>query len=193
MDTQLILAIVAGAAAAAGAIISLLQPRITGIRFAGLELELRPGKPTTDPQEQTRLIEAREELKRQQSTATWTSRAAGFLTLNRYLVGAVLATSFVQQALSKELIGFLGVLVVAASVLQQQFRPDARSSDARRRAARLRRLIRSVEDDLHELTSGDQGAPSIADMRRRVSAGLSAIEEAEVLDAEGEAVQGADA
>ncbi|MFL6527935.1 MAG: hypothetical protein ACJ8IQ_07555 [Chthoniobacterales bacterium] len=84
-----------------------------------IEVVRDPLQPARD-----RLQDARDALERQQRLASanrWTSR---LLTFGQYIIGGLLASSFVQQALSREFVGVLGLLVLVSSLLYQHFRPD---------------------------------------------------------------------
>jgi hypothetical protein len=88
-----------------------------------------------------------------------TNRWSGhLLTFGQYVIGGVLASSFVQQALTPAAVGFLGVLVLLASLIKQQFHPDVRASQAAQTVSKLRALIRYAEDRVAELTTTDQAS-----------------------------------
>ena len=89
-----------------------------------------------------------------------------------------MATSFQ----SIQAIGLLGVLVLISSLIHQTYRPDIQTRGARERAMRLRRLIRQAEDGLFAIRSETVNTPSIHDVRKMVSLGLSEIEEMELAD-----------
>ncbi len=181
MDVQIIGALVAGLSAIIGAMVSVIAKRLFSIKVGGLEIAFdRDFKPTANLEKDSRLIEARELLQRQESSAKWNSRAAGSLVFGQYVVGGVLATSFVQQSLSTQTVGLLGVLVLISSLIHQTYRPDVQSRGARERAMRLRKLIRYSEDILFSIRSEIKDAPSIHDVRNIVSRGLTEIEEMEL-------------
>lgn len=59
------------------------------------------------------------------------------------------------------IVGFLGVLVLIASLIKQHFHPDATARDATQKVGKLKALIRSAEDQLAELITrvdADAGA-----------------------------------
>jgi len=159
--------------------LSVAVKRATRLKIGGVELNLHPA---ADPTEDSRLSEAKRELERQESIARWNGRADGSLVFGQYIIGGVLASSFVQQSLSPQVIGVLGVLVLLSSLIRQRYRADLQAQGARHRTVSLRTLIREVEDDLFALKNGHDGAPSIYLIRQKVSTTLSKIEEAELAD-----------
>jgi len=186
MDWQLVGALIAAIAAIVGAIVAWLAKRLFSVKVGGLEISLdRDFKPTANLEKDSRLIEARELLQRQESSAKWNNRAAGSLVFGQYVVGGVLATSFVQQSLSTQAVGLLGVLVLISSLIHQTYRPDIQTRGARERAMRLRRLIRQAEDSLFAIRSATEHAPTMHDVRKLVSRGLSEIEEIELSETTG--------
>lgn len=104
-----------------------------------------------------RLEETRALWKRQKRAASWASFINGLLIAAQYLVGAILATSFVQKTLSPNLIGTLGIVVVVASTVQQKYTPDIIASTAKTRVAKLRRTIIRSENDLVEANREGDG------------------------------------
>src|SRR5262249_1995639 len=85
--------------------------------------------------------------------------SANFLSGAQYIIGGVLASSFAQNALTPRWVGILGVVVLIASLFQQQYHPDKNAAEARRKANRLKALIRSTQDSLaiiHLKSSGSQ-------------------------------------
>ena len=129
-----------------------------------------------------RLEEVKTALSRQQSLATanrWMNR---LLTVGQYIIGGLLASSFVQQSLSREMVGALGLLVLISSLIYQHFRPDLQLRGAMGRSLRLGALIRQSDDDIYAMRSGSPSAPSVADFRRKISAALSDIEASEYQD-----------
>lgn len=183
MDVQVVGALIGAIAAIVAAIVSVLAKRLFSAKVGALEVSFdRDFKPTANLEKDSRLIEARELLQKQESSAKWNNRAAGSLVFGQYIVGGVLATSFVQQSLSTQAVGLLGVLVLISSLIHQTYRPDIQTRGARERAMLLRRLIRRTEDGLFAIRSDTEDAPTIHDVREIVSRGLSEIEEMELAD-----------
>ena len=95
-----------------------------------------------------RLKELKTYLEAQESIEKTNRWSGGFLTVGQYIVGGVLATSFIQETLSGQIIGFLGVLVLVSQIVHQRFRPDLRAASARSRVVRLKRMLRSAHDQI---------------------------------------------
>lgn len=170
--------------AAIAAIVSALAKRWFSVKVGGLEVAFdRDFKPTANLEKDSRLIEARELLRRQESNATWNSRAAASLVFGQYVVGGVLATSFIQESLSSKAVGLLGVLVLISSLIHQNYRPDVQSRGARERALRLRKLIRHAEDALYSIQAGVKEPSTIHNVRQTVSIGITEIETMELGEA----------
>ena len=181
MDIQIAGTFIAVIAAILGVLVSFVAKRLYSVKVGGIEVSFdRDFKPTANLEKDSRLIEARELLRKQEACSTWNARANGSLTFGQYVVGGVLATSFVQETLSNQTIGLLGVLVLISSLIHQTYRPDLQSRGARERVTRLRRLIRRAEDDLFTISSEIESAPSIQQVREFVSRGLSDVEELEL-------------
>ncbi len=105
-----------------------------------------------------RLEEVRDLWKKHKRASSWATFVNGMLIAAQYLVGATLASSFVQKSLSPNLTGVLGVLVVVASTIQQRYSPDITAASARARAGLLRRMIVSAEDLMVEASDRDDGS-----------------------------------
>jgi hypothetical protein len=124
-----------------------------------------------------RIEEAEQAMVKQNVVARTNRWADHLLTFGQYVIGGVLASSFVQQSLSPAIVGFLGVLVLIASLIKQQFHPDASARDATQKVGKLRALIRSAEDQLAELiTRADADAGAYHALAQNVSRGLGEIE-----------------
>jgi len=129
-----------------------------------------------------RLADAKGALERQTSLARTNRWMSALLTIGQYIIGGLLASSFVQQSLRPDLVGVLGLLVLISSLIYQHFRPDIQLRGAMSRSLRLRALIRSVEDDIYAIRSNSSNAPTVEAVRRRISEALSAIEASELQD-----------
>ena len=180
MDPTIIAALVSALGAILAAIMAALSKKLWTFRIRKVSL-LEAERPS-DPEEECRLTEARRFLERQDSIAAWNKRANASLTFSQYIVGGVLATSFMQNVLSKELVGFLGVIVLVSKLIHQHYRPDVSFQSARYRAFRLRKLIRTAEDNLYALQQGEQNEVTLYDIRQMISKGLSLIEEDELAE-----------
>ena len=183
MDATVIAALISALAALVAAIMSFLTSRMR-LKHPGGSATGNESAP--DQEDDIRLDEARASLYRQESIAKWSCRAAASLTFSQYVVGGILTSSFVQDALSSKITGFLGLLVLASSLVHHHYRPDIYSREARQRATRLRMLIRTAEDLQYAIEHGKQGTPSRYSIRKMVSDGLAEVEADELRDAEPE-------
>jgi hypothetical protein len=139
-------------------------------------------KLASSPQKDSRLLDAKAELNRQESTTKWQGFAATSLTFSQYIVGGVLTTSFIQDTLSSQVVGLLGLLVLISSLIHQHFRPDLKSRFAKERIVTLRSLVRSVEDDLFAIDQGMLKPESMHGIRAKVSSTLKEMEKSELQD-----------
>lgn len=172
--------IVAALASLLGAVVAALSKRaVRALQVPGIDITFEA---TEDPEKDSRLPQVRDALKRQESIAKWNGGASASLTFGQYIIGGVLASSFVQQSLTTQVVGSLGVLVLVSSLVHQRYRPDLQASGARQRVARLRALIREIEDELFALKSCPEGAPTVYEIRKRASAGLAQMEENELIE-----------
>ncbi|HEX6376901.1 MAG TPA: hypothetical protein VFZ91_14410 [Allosphingosinicella sp.] len=148
--------------------------------FARRKPETKASEGDPSPDQLVRLDEVRAALKEQERIASRNRWSNNFLVFSQFVIGAVLATSFAQSQLPPSVVGLLGILVLASSIMQRQFRPDVRARDAKRQCYGLRRVLRDTENQLLDMKEGIEGAPSIAHLRREVSARLCMIEEQEL-------------
>lgn len=165
----------------AGLLVSLLAARLS---FRGKFSSL-PGE-NADYEEVIRIEEIKDALKRQASIARWTGRSNGLLLFGQVIIGGILSTSFAHQEIDKKTIALLGVMVLASSLIRQQFRPDLKQRGARRREMRLRRLLREAEGGVYNLQCKIDGAEPVARLRKRLADRLSEIEQSEVEELPGE-------
>ena len=142
--------------------------------------------PTDDPAKDSRLYELKELLQHQQFISRLNGRADLSLIFGQYIIGALLASSFIQESVPDNVLGILGVLVLVSSLIRERYRPDTKAFAAKRRTVILRLLIRETEDSLYEINKGLENAPSVFSIRRRVTEYLSKIEESELADAQQE-------
>src|SRR4029077_1544128 len=116
-----------------------------------------------------RLADAKAALSRQTQIAKTNRWMSGLLTIGQYIIGGLLASSFVQQSLRPDIVGILGLLVLLSSLIYQHFRPDIQLRGAMSRGLRLRALIRVAEDDLFSMRTKAPDASTIETFRRRIS------------------------
>ena len=177
MDATVTAAMISALAALLAAVMSAATARL---RLNSVARSAADDQESPDPERDTRLDEARSYLWRQEAMARWNRRAAASLTFSQYIVGGILATSFVQESLPKEVVGFLGVLVLVASLIHHRYRPDIYARCARERSVQLRALIRKAEDALFAIRSGRADAPSLLKIRKMISEELAEIEASEL-------------
>jgi hypothetical protein len=127
-----------------------------------------------------RLDEAKYALQRQESIARRNQWASSLLVFGQYIIGGALASSFIQDSLSKPIVGTLGVLVLLSSLILQRYRPDLKVRGARERIVKLRSLVREVQDEMIALKVEREGALSIDKIIRKLSRGLTGIETSEI-------------
>ncbi|MUK45700.1 hypothetical protein GNP79_12185 [Aliivibrio fischeri] len=128
----------------------------------------------------TRLVDVKVELDRQCSILRWQSLAATSLTFSQYIIGGVLTTSFIQDTLSSNIVGLLGLLVLISSLIHQHFRPDLKARLAKEQIVKLRSLLRDVEDNIFAIRNDAQCELFIKDIRSHVSSALNEIENTEL-------------
>lgn len=147
-------------------------------------LQLQEGESTPDLVKSARLDDLINIQKRFKSSARISGFSYNSLIFGQYIIGALLASSFIQQTFSPNLIGVLGVLVLLSSAIQQRFRPDVIAAHAKMQTVKANRLIRRIEDELFLVTNNAGNAQSIFAIREAASRGLSELEDAELLGIE---------
>jgi len=106
--------------------------------------------------------------------------ASASLTFSQFVVGGILASSFVADALSKTVIGILGLLVLASSLLNQHFRPAILHKAAAAKVYRLKTLRRWVEDKLYDITKGPVDEARINAVRTHVREVLDELDRSDL-------------
>ena len=187
MSIELVAALVGGIAAFLSALVSsIAQHSVSSDLLKKLASALVAEGPVTEHKDglSIRIEEARGKLRNTSRVAVAHQVAGSLLTFSQFVIGALLTSAFVQQAFSKEIVGALGLLVIGSSAVRQHYRSDVQYVAAKRRAARLKSLIRRVED---ELFARDEGLPDRmqpSELRQLISETLSQIEESEVGDSD---------
>jgi|GEM_PF-4953880 len=128
----------------------------------------------------TRLDELKSKLSNLKWVRVFSSASASFLTFSQYVIGGLLASSFIQESLSNNMIGLMGVLVLLSSLVHQRFRPDIQAEWARMRVTKARKLIREIEDRIFELENERDGAEDVFAIRTAATNALSALDDAEL-------------
>lgn len=186
MPVELIVAIIGGLASVVAGAMSALSHR--GSLRSAPKRTLEPpdvglaGKTGFPDAVEQRLQEVRQALKKYQTAATTHRVANSLLAFSQFVVGGLLASSFLQDTLSKQLVGALGLLVLFSSLVRQHYRPEVQFLGARKRAARLKSAIREAEDARFARIEGAADVPTDYEIRRRLSDELAAAESAEVDD-----------
>jgi hypothetical protein len=117
----------------------------SGVEIAGSN---RPRFKLAKRQVFVRMEEARTLLARKEGSAKASLWSARCLTFGQYVIGGVLASSFVQQKTSPQIIGVLGILVLLASLITQHYHPEVAAKVASQKADQLKDLLRRSEDCL---------------------------------------------
>jgi hypothetical protein len=116
----------------------------------------------------------------QDKKARISSWSSNLLTVAQYVIGGVLASSFVQESLTPKWVGALGVLVLVASLFKQQFHPEIDAEQARKKSAQAVSLVRSSEDRLAILdaktANGDDHSDAMVTLMTEITQGLNEIE-----------------
>lgn len=123
-----------------------------------------------------RVNEVKAELARQIGLGRTHRIASWLLTLGQFVIGGLLASTFIQQRLSPDLVGAVGVIVLASSLVRQHYQPEVAFSTARAREARLRDIVREVEDQLELRKEGDPTALTPAALRALLRTTLAEVE-----------------
>jgi hypothetical protein len=133
-----------------------------------------------------RLNEAKQVMTSQEGVAKAAKISNNLLIVGQYIIGGVLASSFVQESLTPKWVGSLGVLVLIASLVKQQFHPDLNAGDARKKASQLKALIRTSEDQLAilnaKMASGEDHSDAIIALLTQITQKLNEIEHPEELE-----------
>jgi hypothetical protein len=124
-----------------------------------------------------RLQEARQALAQQGALATKHRIAGLILLFGQYIFGGLLASSFMQDMMSKQMMGVLGLFVLASSLVRQHYNPEIHCIAANQRAARLRALIRETEDGILSAREGSPDALPPHEARKILSDGIRRIGE----------------
>lgn len=135
-----------------------------------------------------RIEEAKETFRRQTSSAKWSKRSGNFLTVAQYIIGGLLASSFVQESLSPKLVGLLGLLVLLASLIKQHFHPEVSAENAHKKAAQLKALIRVSEDQLAildaKMAGGQDHTDAMVSLLTKITERLTEIDTPEAVEPE---------
>ena len=135
----------------------------------------------------THITEAKSYREGQLGSAKWSKLSSNLLIIGQYIIGGVLASSFIQESLNPKWVGALGVLVLIASLVRQQFHPELNADSSKRKAARTQALIRSSEDQLAildtKIAGGQDHTAEMIALMTQITEMLSEIENPEALAA----------
>jgi hypothetical protein len=137
----------------------------------------------------SRINEASSYRSQEHSASNWSKRASALLTTAQYIFGGVLASSFIQESLTPKWVGGLGVLVLIASLVRQQFHPEINAEDAHKKASQLEALIRSSEDQLAildaRIAAGQDHTDAMISLMTQITQTLTEIENPEGIQPKG--------
>jgi hypothetical protein len=145
--------------------------------------QMAPREPDVEVGLRTRLEDVRDAFRKQKALAAANRVSNGLLVIGQFIIGGLLTSSFLQEQLSQRLVGGLGLLVLLSSLLRQHFRPDVQAAGCLQRAARLKSLLRQAEDQMFSRLEGVPDAPSVTEIRKLLSDGLTAVEDSALHDA----------
>lgn len=129
-----------------------------------------------------RLTEARRVLGSQILKARLFRISDFLFTFSQFVVGGLLASSFLQDRLSKDIVGCVGLIVLFSSLMRQQVHPDLKSIGAYKRVIFLKALLRKAEDLWASVRENPTTAPSIREICKMLSDGLAEVERMELED-----------
>lgn len=122
------------------------------------------------------ILDTQKALKLRNHWGSW------LLKIGQYLTGAILASSFFQDALLAQVVGFLGLLILLFTFMNHRFRPDIKFMNAKTRILKLTRLIRTAEDCLSALAAKEKDAPDEFTIIKNISEGIDEVERSQHLD-----------
>ena len=127
-----------------------------------------------------RMNEARELQKTKHDHASRARFLAISLIVGEYILGGVLASTFIQHSVSQHIAGILGVFVLLSTLVRQRFNPEVTASNSRIQSAKLKAFIRATEDKLTTIrlttTRGEERLDAELSILTSVSSFLAAIE-----------------
>jgi hypothetical protein len=133
-----------------------------------------------------RIAEVRGSYKSELSAQRWSRWSSNLLTVAQVVIGGVLASSFIQESLSRKWVGGLGLLVLVSSLFKQSFHPELEAEKARKKAILLQALIRSSEDSMAildaKIAAGQDHSDAMIALMTLVTQRLSEIENSETAE-----------
>ena len=133
----------------------------------------------------TRIKEAIDYRADQLRAAKWSNGSSNLLIIGQYIIGGVLASSFIQEWLTPKWVGALGVVVLIASLFRQQYLPELKVEPSKRNGAKAQGLIRLSEDQLAildaKIAGGQDHTDAMIALITHITEKLSEIENPEAL------------
>jgi hypothetical protein len=127
-------------------------------------------------------------LEDSKKTATWAQRSDLFLFIGQTVLGAAITSTFglsqVQQ-LDKNLTGFLGLLVLIASLIRTEFLPKVKYIESRQKITDLTFLKRTAESGLFAIKNKSPNAPDQGVFLNEIAAQFRQIQNYHILKTEG--------
>src|SRR5215475_12864731 len=96
----------------------------------------------------SRIAEIQTVIKKERFNSRSNGFANGFLVFSQFIIGGLLASSFLKETLPSSIVGWLGLIVLLSSLVRQYYLPEVQSSKAKDRETALKRLVRDAEDQL---------------------------------------------
>lgn len=192
MNLEIVAAVIGLIATAAGGVLANLASSWTSGILASLKKETpvkdvpKTAQPETLDQKRerhlkNRLHEMKAAIQKYEREAWVTRWSNNFLIAGQYVVGGTLASSFIQESMSSQTVGILGLIVLVATIFHQRYRPDVKSRVAKAKVSLLRSSLRRIEDELVITDS-----PNKTKIINRVTRVLNKVDEDEEWEIEDE-------
>ena len=131
----------------------------------------------------SRLDEASKAMFSHKGSARIARIASILLTVGQYIIGGVLASSFLKDSPHKEAVVILGVLVLISALVKQHFHPEVTAEVERTKASQLQALIRTFEDQIAvfdgKVASGQDHSDAMIQLLTKITQTLTEIENPE--------------
>lgn len=123
--------------------------------------------------------EAYGEQSAQDRKYTWLQRSAHALRFAQIILGGAITSSFVQQSISKQWIGFLGLLVLLSTLVDEAYKPSQKASIARYKSSRLKTILRRLDGQYAKIRDEDPTAPTIESLVNSLTIALEEVDNVE--------------
>lgn len=121
-----------------------------------------------------RMFEVEQAIEHYTSEASVNRWSNNLLVGGQYVVGGLLASSFIQQSLPPQLVGVMGLVVLGATIVHQRYRPDVKYRITREKISLLRSTLRRSQDQLAAFAD-----PDISKIINALSQALSKVDDDE--------------